>query len=1207
MNGPAGRLRDREWKRFLRAPEHQLAEELYVPALSVALRYDRCCAYFSSSVLSAAAIGFGRLIEHLEALGAKAPRPSIRLLVNEELAVEDVRALLETGDAGPLERILGKRFKTPSDALQLRRLQMLGWLVKSGYLDVRVGVMRHTGGILHAKFGLVSDRKGDAIVFRGSDNESESGMRSNYESLEVSTSWKDKEATTEYGEEFERLWANDHPDVLTVTLPEAIRQKLIKFAPKCPPMIEPGSSVELQRSAVRLRFLSEAPFLGNGHHACDATAMVDLWPHQRHVVDETAQAWPDGRLLCDEVGMGKTLEAVLVLRRLLAGRGVKRALILVPAGLTRQWQTELREKGGLRVPRLDGTINVVWPDGIEKRVPSLADALNEDILIMSRETARVRDNLQVLLKAKPYDLVILDEAHAARRGEQKPQAFNSSTLLLGMMRELQLSGQARGFLLLSATPMQTSPWEPWDLLSVLGEGGKWLTDFETIENYYDSIESVREGEILGEAALKVAEVVVSDNRFPIPPSGGSTGDMSDLAQRLEFASPAQAAPLADWLREGSPLSWRMHRNTRNTLRAYHKLGLIDKNPPSRNVQDIEFDYSDDQERKVYEAVRTYIDQRFAALEQEKPGKGFVMTIYRRRASSSPSALLHSLERRRSLLSRFLRKEQVYGVVDASDFEEFNAYDDLPDDWDLGNQVKALPSSAGEAKAELEALDPVLKRLERLEGTDSKLITFFDALRQVTDDGRSALVFTEYTDTMDYLRESLKPLYGSSKLIACYSGRGGEWWDGETWVSIRKDQVTKMLRDGKLKVLVCTDAASEGLNLQAAGALINYDLPWNPSRVEQRIGRIDRIGQKYGAVLVVNLFLHNSVDQQVYTALRTRCGLFEHFVGAMQPVLAKATRILLGHDNDLSAIENESTAVSGNRLALAAYAEAKVAPMQPVVPVASRSDYWDAVIGLDLSGAFKSKVSKDARSIVVNGPKLSKTAFTVRQDALEHDSSLSPLNGLEPEFRRVADLVTKAAGPIPLVIGSHSEAGFRSCVAYWCGESVREVNTYGDLTKQLDSWDGTAPEGSVVAEADRNARELAKGRVQAMKEAALVTAELNRNRQVASASDRLRRELGRTLVAVSNSCDDLNQTWYQLMQRPGRQSDRLKLCFERLGGVYVDWQSHELNELRVFLAGLTPARREGRNAMAEIGAALEDPRWMAVGAKAESSTAAAGEQ
>jgi len=141
-----GSLRQYPWRRFLRGPDPELLETLYVPALGEAIRYDRCCAYFSSSVLSAAARGFGRLIARLETLGEQAPRPAIRLLVNEELAAEDVRALTETGDAARLEALLQKRFKNPADALEKQRLALLAWLVKQGLLEVRVGVMRRGEG-----------------------------------------------------------------------------------------------------------------------------------------------------------------------------------------------------------------------------------------------------------------------------------------------------------------------------------------------------------------------------------------------------------------------------------------------------------------------------------------------------------------------------------------------------------------------------------------------------------------------------------------------------------------------------------------------------------------------------------------------------------------------------------------------------------------------------------------------------------------------------------------------------------------------------------------------------------------------------------------------------------------------------------------------------------------------------------------------------
>ena len=117
----------------------------------------------------------------------------------------------------------------------------------------------------------------------------------------------------------------------------------------------------------------------------------------------------------------------------------------------------------------------------------LATALEQPILLMSREMARLEQNAAVVLAAPKWDLVLLDEAHAARRASQVETEFNSATLLLELLRNLQLQGRARGLLLLSATPMQTHPWEPWDLMGVLGEGAPWLADFGVVRTFYESL------------------------------------------------------------------------------------------------------------------------------------------------------------------------------------------------------------------------------------------------------------------------------------------------------------------------------------------------------------------------------------------------------------------------------------------------------------------------------------------------------------------------------------------------------------------------------------------------------------------------------------------------------------------------------------------------------------------------------------------------
>jgi len=1186
-----GSLRGRAWKRFLNGPDPALLEELYVPALSEAILYDRCCAYFSSTVLAVAARGFGRLIERLETMGESAPRPAVRLVVNEELVEEDVRAMVESGDLSRLEVLLQRRFKNPTDALEEKRLAMLGWLVKKGLLEVRVGVMRRGQGIVHAKFGIVTDEADDAVIFSGSGNESAQGLLGNYEQLEVSTSWEDPERHRHYAQEFAALWQDAHPDVHTVTLPEAVRLRLIKFAPKDAPVAEPSNALARQRAAMVWRFIVEAPYLPNGGAACDATAMVDLWPHQRRVVEETAGAWPHGRLLCDEVGMGKTIEAILILRRLMAGRGMRRALILLPAGLLKQWQSELREKGGMVFPRLEGTTTLVWPDERTEKVNSLAEALERDVLIMSRETARTENNLPLLLSATPWDLVVLDESHAARRRAQEEGEFNSGTLLLALLRQLQLRRRVRGFLLLSATPMQTHPWEPWDLLAVLGEGGAWLADFGGVRDFYAAVASVRNGHCDRRIARKAALLIAADPGFPPPPGEGkATLDIEGVVKKIVFAPPSQRQRVAEWLRQGSPLARRMHRNTRDTLRRYYEMGLLSTPPPYRGVEDVVFDYVNHAEREVYNSVSQYIEKRFEELEKEKPGKGFVMTIYRRRASSSPLALERSLERRRDGLrqiagrrayDQYLTDEEV-GYRDLSDFGEFEEIEHIS---------AAFPSDPEVARAELGEVENVLAAVHDLRGQDSKRDEFFGILRRITDDGRPVLIFTEYMDTMEYIRDNLVAHYGKS--LGCYSGDGGGLWDGEKWKPVTKDTITRALHKGDLRALVCTDAASEGLNLQAAGAVINYDLPWNPSKVEQRIGRIDRIGQKLDRVRVVNLFLRDSVDEKVYQALRRRCGLFEHFVGSMQPVLARARRMLLGQDRaDPSVLETVATEIEQDPLAGETYFESVADSGFGDKAALTRADIEAALARLGGEFGPRVKSDKGIEKLRLSIPGLPKAVFSSKVEVLEQDRDVVPLSPFVPLLRELADLLSRSGERLPLVIGSCQRDAFRCSVAYWVGKGeLATVESFEELQRLIETWDGEYPDPEEWLRAERQAHAVAENQVKLLEQCATQREREGLEQQLAAARLRLLRELGRYLACLDAGTADLNGLLYQQMSRDIASAQRLKKCLEKLGG-YPNWLPDLCQELDEFARQLTENQRRARLLGKELDAALEDPRWLA---------------
>ncbi|MCX7017979.1 MAG: helicase-related protein [Candidatus Sumerlaeota bacterium] len=249
-----------------------------------------------------------------------------------------------------------------------------------------------------------------------------------------------------------------------------------------------------------------------------------------------------------------------------------------------------------------------------------------------------------------------------------------------------------------------------------------------------------------------------------------------------------------------------------------------------------------------------------------------MTIYRRRLASSFNAL------KCTLIKRLQRVEPLADDEDASQ-------DETRDDIMSGEEAAALARSAlvAEETVEIKAL---LKAIEKA-GTETKAKRLADEIEKLLEnDYDSVIVFTQYTDTMDSLAEFL-----ASRLpdlpIGTYSGKGGRTRDkGGTWTNCSKEHIKGALKAKRVRLLVATDAAGEGLNLQFCGVIVNYDLPWNPMKVEQRIGRIDRIGQVHKEVHVVSLAYKDTIEADVYLALGERINLFQGIVGKLQPILSR---------------------------------------------------------------------------------------------------------------------------------------------------------------------------------------------------------------------------------------------------------------------------------------------------------------------------------
>jgi len=893
-------------------PADDRLHDFYIPALERSCRFDRTTGFFSSAALAIAAAGVVRLIQN----GGR-----MRLLCGADLSPDDVEAIRKGASLkGALDIKLAGCLADPADQSMRARLEALAWMVAQGSLEIRVVLPRGPDGhplpadqareYYHPKEGLFQDATGNELAFTGSSNDSANGWQWNYEVFSVYASWPLVEgvpALTPYvagvRTRFQRLWDGQEDNWIALDIPEAARQKLLRYCPTSAPTHDPLERVinkdEAEASAPTVssnvderlvfQFLRDAPYLPNAHLLGVATGGVQLWPHQLRIVTEAIRKFPSNYLFSDEVGLGKTIEVGAIARQLIISGRVKRCLFLTPKSLMKQWQEELHEKFALDIPRYDGgTVRDVFDRELQADSDSVWNQY--PLLIVSSQLAKRQERQGELLAANPWDLIVVDEAHHARRRDFLDPRYRPNRLLEllgGTGTRPGLKERTRCLYLMTATPMQIHPVEVWDLLRLLGLGGRWGASQDNFLRYFAELRKLdgeRKWDVLldmlrdhlesgGELDPEFATLAENELGFfewdvlrHLPTAVSRASGFSRLSDRGK-------AYLSEMLRRHTPLNSLMWRNTRTLLRKYCDRGLLDAKIPTRRPHNewIPLKKGAGQEFELYERVEEYISHFYQKYENERKGLGFVMTVYRRRLTSSFAALAKSLERRRQFIRGLVKVDDLWSDDDVEQAEL---------DFDVLEVLTEMQRQG--FKEELAYIDDFLHRIGMI-GTDSKLERLQQDLARFFATRDTVLVFTQYTDTMDYLRDQLRLVYGTQ--VACYSGRGGEVWDGVGWVGHPKESLKEMFRQGdKVKIMLCTESASEGLNLQTCGVLINFDVPWNPMRVEQRIGRIDRIGQRFPEVFIHNYFYAETVEAVVYQRLGDRIRWFEDIVGALQPIL-----------------------------------------------------------------------------------------------------------------------------------------------------------------------------------------------------------------------------------------------------------------------------------------------------------------------------------
>jgi hypothetical protein len=598
---------------------------------------------------------------------------------------------------------------------------------------------------------------------------------------------------------------------------------------------------------------------------------------------------------------------------------------LVPASVIKQWQEELHEKIGLDVPRYEGGAFLDRHDRQLEVDPATNPWSAVPVLLASSHLARRNDRRQQILSAGPWDVVLVDEAHHARRRGLKSKGTPNT--LLSLLHDMHRTGSWKTLYLASATPMQMAPHEAWDLIELLDLPGTWAESAELFVKYFVELRRPAEDRDWALLSRMLRDQIDEPDREPdellrakVVSELGPVTSRSVL--RLHEPPPPtrhrvlgwkikQIELATEWLRAHTPMRDRVFRYTRSTMRRYQEQGLLpaDLVIPQRVIRD-EFIELSDAERRLYEQIDAYISRHYNAYMSAGPedaaarALGFVMTIYRRRLTSSFFAIRESLSRRRKALEEG-KPLALTTLLDADDRRATEDEEGGPDAVLAHVSTKLLSD-------EIAALGSFIADIDALGGQDTKAAWLYKHLNDAITSGYDSVVlFTQYTDTMDYLRDRLA---GPYQRVACYSGRGGEKWDPDTatWQKITKNQLKQEFRTGDIRIMLGTDSMSEGLNLQTCGRLFNYDMPWNLMRVEQRIGRVDRIGASYDTVTVTNYFYSKTVEQSIYTSIKADFGGFTEIVGDAQPVLAATEQVVRSAAMAGSAAEAQAVVEAGVR-------------------------------------------------------------------------------------------------------------------------------------------------------------------------------------------------------------------------------------------------------------------------------------------------------
>lgn len=800
--------------------------------LKDAKSYKRIAGYFRSSI-------FELVGEEIASI------PKVQIVCNSELDISDIAISKHVRETALKER-WNESVPEIEALLHRDRYRKLFALLINGRVEIRVVPKEKI--FIHGKAGVIEAADGSKICFLGSINETKSAFADNYEILWEDTS---QDGVSWVEEEFEALWKDSYP------LPDAIVEEIKRVSDRIEIRFEEVNSGELPAAA-----LVESPIYRGGEQ---------LMPWQRSFVTmfiQYREIYGKVRLLlADEVGVGKTLSlAASAMISVLLDDGP--VLILCPSTLTLQWQVELNDKLGIPSAVWSST-KKEWidPKGHVIKTRGAEDIASCPFRIAIVSTGLIFHNSDErnYLLGRKFGTIVLDEAHKARRrgilGQKKQEPNN----LLDFM--INIGPRTKNLLLATATPIQTEVHEIWDLLRILNSGADFVLGREMFGHWGEWEKAL--------PVVKGSESLVDERdawewlRNPLPPGSEDTlfatlrlqlgiAEHTFYTDRgfgslgfLEKQAIGQAlAP--EFLQEHNPVVRFTVLRRRQTL---EEAGLLEKigvevhpDPEASANAYVGVGFSgiglltNHPFNLAYQAAEAFTDE----LRKRNKAAGFMKTLLLQRICSSFAS-------GKATANKLLHQES-------------------PEDEDQARQI--ADSLKDLTPTEAQYLRIIVDELSRKEAHDPKLVAvrYFLTNHRTEDKTwleHGCIIFSQYYDTVQHIGSELAKLLPNEP-IGIYAGTGKSGiFRGSEFTSVDREEIKTAVKKHEIRLIVATDAACEGLNLQTLGTLINVDLPWNPSRLEQRLGRIKRFGQARRTVDMLNLVYHNTQDEKVYQVLSRR--------------------------------------------------------------------------------------------------------------------------------------------------------------------------------------------------------------------------------------------------------------------------------------------------------------------------------------------------